>query len=189
MNLMSQAEYARQRKRAKSLISRYVKDGRIVLVDGKVDPNQADTALGFTSDGGVHKNDAEGKTKDGDNYWKEKTRREAAEASLKELDLALRRGELVEVDAVVHEFSKMVDAVRQQLLSIPTKIAPAVQSQKTIPATHRLIEQAIHEALNDFGTYNAKTGKPRTPRTPRKNRVAGKKVKTNTKAKSKRVGK
>ncbi len=189
MNLMSQAEYARQRNRAKSLITRYVKDGRIVLVDRKVDPEQADKALGFTK---VHKahneEDGDKKNESGD-YWKEKTRRESAEASLKELDLSRRQGELVEVDVVAQEFSKMVDAVRQQLLSIPTKIAPTVHAQKTIHAIHRIIEDAIHDALNDFGTYNAESGKPRTGRAPSKNRSASAKVKTNAKAKRQRVGK
>jgi len=189
VNLMSQAEYARQRNRAKSLISRYVKDGRIVLVGKQVDSDQADKALGFTS-GGKARNEDDGDKKNGSgDYWKEKTRRESAEAGLKELDLAQRQGELVEVEVVAHEFSKMVDAVRQQLLSLPTKIAPAVHTQKTIHAIHRIIEEAIHDALNDFGTYNAETGKPRSARTPRKNRGASSKAKTNAKTKGQRVGK
>ncbi len=186
---MSQSEYARQRGRARSLISRYVKQGRIVLVKGKVDVEKADVVLGFVSDGGVNKKGSDDKNDDGDNYWKEKARREAAEASLKELDLAERRKELVEVDLVAHEFSKMVDAVRQQLLSIPTKISPTVKSAKSIAEIHRLIEQSIHEALNDFGTYNANTGKPRASRASSKNRGPSKKVKARPKTKSKRVGK
>jgi phage terminase Nu1 subunit (DNA packaging protein) len=159
MNLMSQSEYARKRNRARSLISRYVKHGRIVLVNGKVDPEQADTALGFGNGNGVVKNGDSISTKNGDNYWKEKARCQAAEASLKEMDLAQRRQELVEVDLVDYEFSKLVAAVRQKLLAIPSKIAPITFAQKTVAATQRLIEQGIHEALNDLGTYNAKSGK------------------------------
>ncbi len=167
MNLMSQSEYARKRNRARSLISRYVKQGRIILVDGKVDTEQADKALGFINENGVHnvhKNGDRANTNSGDNYWKEKTRCEAANASLKELELARRRQELVEVEAVDYEFSKLVAAVRQKLLAIPSKIAPITHKQKTIAATQRLIEQGIHEAMNEFGSYDAKSGKIVCPR-------------------------
>lgn len=186
MELLSRAEYARRRNRAKSLITRYVKDGRIVLVDGKVNPEQADKALGFTNENEFEK---EKNGESGGDYWKEKTRREAAEASLKELDLARRRGELIEVNIAVHEFSKLADSVRQNLLAIPTKIASVVYGQKTIPATQRVIELAIHEALNEFGTYNAESGKPRASRASRQNRSVGKKAKAPAKTDSERVGK
>ncbi len=170
MNLMSQSEYARKRNRARSLISRYVKQGRIILVDGKVNTEQADKALGFLNENSVHnvhKNGDRGNASGGDNYWKEKTRREAAEASLKEMELARRRQELVEVEAVDYEFSKLVAAVRQKLLAVPSKIAPLTHNQKTVAATQRIFEQGIHEALNELGNYDAKSGKSRSPRASR----------------------
>lgn len=182
MELISQAEYARRVKKDKGLISRHVKHGRIILENGKVNPVQADQALGYSSSGDSENVDSEKKGQ-GKNYWEEKTRRESAEASLKELELAFRRKELVEVEVVSQEFSKLVDAVRQKLLAIPSKIAPITHQQKTIAATRQIIEQGIHEALNEFGSYNPKTGKSGSSRAPNKNRGASKKAKATAKAK------
>lgn len=42
INLISQAEYARRRGVAKSAVAKAVKEGRITLIDGKIDPAVAD---------------------------------------------------------------------------------------------------------------------------------------------------
>ncbi len=81
MDLISQAEYARQRNRAKSLISRYVKQGRVKLKDGKVDPTQADAALGFTGGEIVNEKNGNGKP----NLWDERARLVGFKADIAEM--------------------------------------------------------------------------------------------------------
>ncbi len=77
--------------------------------------------------------------------------------------------ELFEIDAVDRELAKMVHTFRQKLLALPSKIAPISHKQKTVAATRRLLGQGIHEAMNELGSYDPKSGKTKPSRATKKN--------------------
>jgi hypothetical protein len=52
MKLISQSEYARRKGVSKQRVNQWVKEGTIRLIEGKVDPEQADEDLGNNLDHG-----------------------------------------------------------------------------------------------------------------------------------------
>jgi phage terminase Nu1 subunit (DNA packaging protein) len=56
----------------------------------------------------------------------QRTRLQRANADLRELDLAKRRGELVEVETIKNAVTDLILASKARLLSIPTKMAASL---------------------------------------------------------------
>jgi len=82
-----------------------------------------------------------------------KDRKIAAEASLKEMDLAVRRGELVEIVEVTGVVEKMIADARTRLRSIPTKIAPEVALMTNENEIQASVEAKIDEVLTEISKY------------------------------------
>lgn len=111
--LITQSEYARRRGVAKSAVARAVAEGRIRLIEGKVDPEVADIqwAKNTRARADAGKQSTRGKTVDppqrpvdpegqGIDYADHRARRERAEADKAELEARRMAGQLVEKDAV-----------------------------------------------------------------------------------------
>lgn len=78
-------------------------------------------------------------------------RREAALASLAELDLAERRGELVLVDQARADVMARFALVRTRLLGVPSRVAqrmPAIAAQ-VVPVLDDLIREALEELAGE----------------------------------------
>jgi phage terminase Nu1 subunit (DNA packaging protein) len=85
-----------------------------------------------------------------------KRRKLAAEAAIVELDLAKRRGEVIEVEEIAALVGDEYANVRAKLLSIPVKLAPLVSVSDDALECKDLIERGINEALEELtadGTY------------------------------------
>jgi len=79
-----------------------------------------------------------------------KKRLNMARAEIAELELARIRGQFVEIDTVCSVLDKIIAACRARLLAIPTKTAPVVVAAETIGEANDIIENEIHEALNEL---------------------------------------
>ena len=79
-----------------------------------------------------------------------KRRKLAAEAAMVELDLAKRRGEVIEIDEIVDVIGDDYANLRAKLLSLPTKLAPLVAVVEDMAECKGLIERGIHEALEEL---------------------------------------
>lgn len=77
-------------------------------------------------------------------------RKMAAEAAMTELDLQVRRGELVEIETVAEAVGEDYANVRAKLLSMPSKLAPQLAVSDDPLACLALLETGIHEALEEL---------------------------------------
>lgn len=89
------------------------------------------------------------------NYEVERTRLTKAQADKQELDLAARRGELVDVSDVRKHWQQMVFAAKAKLLAIPVKAAPAVITAQSTAEVFELLTAMIREALDELSETGA----------------------------------
>ena len=88
------------------------------------------------------------------NLKAEQTRLTAAQADLKELELAELRGELHRGEAVLKVWTENVSNTRSKLLAIPTKLAPKLIG-KDLQTTQARLKDAIYEALKELAEYDS----------------------------------
>jgi phage terminase Nu1 subunit (DNA packaging protein) len=77
-------------------------------------------------------------------------RKVAAEAALTELDLAKRKGELVEIEDVAQSVGEDYANLRAKLLSLPVKLAPQAAGISDAAELQDLAESLVHEALEEL---------------------------------------
>lgn len=77
-------------------------------------------------------------------------RKLAAEAAMMELDLAKRRGEVIEIEQVAAIMGDDYANVRAKLLSLPTKLAPMLVGIEDTLECKALIERGVTEALEEL---------------------------------------
>jgi hypothetical protein len=151
--LITQAEYARRRGVAKSAVAKAVAEGRITLIDGKVNeqvaniqweqntraradsartsaPGSAGEGQGGAggSDGAVVAEAGTSPAQPGasPSYNDFRTRREAADAERSEIELAKMRGRLVDRETVERAIFDAFRALRDAAFSAPQRAAPRV---------------------------------------------------------------
>ena len=86
---LSQSKYAEHRNVTKGYIGKLIKEGRLHLINGKLNVKMCDVELDNKSNNGKARN-----------YWSERALHEKAKRELAELDLKLKQDQLVEVDQV-----------------------------------------------------------------------------------------
>jgi len=77
-------------------------------------------------------------------------RKLAAEAAMSELDLSVRRGELVEIEDVSQAVGEDYANVRAKLLGLPTKAAPQAAGMTDAGEIKTLLERIVTEALEEL---------------------------------------
>lgn len=84
----------------------------------------------------------------------ERTRLTKFQADLAEIELAKARGELVQSKRAMTAWGEVVQALRQKLLAIPTRLAPVLASSKSTAQTKEKLEESIYEVLNECTNPN-----------------------------------
>jgi len=163
--LLSQKEYADARGWSKQYVNQLIKKGRILLVDGQIDPEQADRALcrtrdptrsaAFRSDGmGEAGNAASGPELDAarihGSFAKARTVREHYRALKERLDYEQAAGSLVSKSEVEDEHFTLARMTRDRLLGGMHDIAGACASQFNIDEARvrELLTERITALLN-----------------------------------------
>ncbi len=142
---MTQAEYARYRGISRQHVSRLVKLGAIRPDKaGKIDPVEADKALDRDSPIG-------GK----ESFYEARARKEAALASLRELELQIKQGGYLHAETAERIWGETISRCRSRLLAIPTRLAPIIVHCKTPAEAQAKIETVIHEALTELSQMDA----------------------------------
>jgi len=85
-------------------------------------------------------------------FTSQRERLHCAQAEKAELDLAVRRGELLEVGEVVRTWSDHIARARLRLRSIPHRVAAQIPVKKSAPEIARLLLDEIDEALSELGS-------------------------------------
>lgn len=81
---------------------------------------------------------------------RERARLAKAQADRTEQDLAVRRGELIPVGAVLQQWSDVLAAVRAKLLSMPSKLGPQLVSISDAGIIAAAIKAVVYEALGEL---------------------------------------
>ena len=130
-NLISPAEYSRQRGVTRMAVSKAMRDGRISyeVVDGKkmIDPEKADSEWEQNSERDRSKGAVSGSSssngKEGRTYQDYRTMNEAIKAKLNKLELDIKEGKYIlrdDVEKAIFENRRMV---RDKLLEIPNRVS------------------------------------------------------------------
>jgi phage terminase Nu1 subunit (DNA packaging protein) len=77
-------------------------------------------------------------------------RKTQAEAELAEIELAEKRGQVVQIGEAAKLVAEEYTAVRSRLLAIPNKLAPQIAVESDRAACHALLSGVINEALNEL---------------------------------------
>jgi len=164
-NLISQAEYSRQKNVTRAAINYHVKNGAITLINGLIDPGLADKELMENSDPareGLRKipgPKATGAIKgDGDNgltYKQAKIMLINYQAKLAELTYKEKIREIVKAKDVETAAFNTARNVRDQLLNIPDRIAAIVAAESDKRKVHKILQNEFEKALE--GCFEKKT--------------------------------
>lgn len=155
VELVSIAEYARRRGCTEGAVRRAAREGRICLIDGKVDPVAADAqwAANTRVRAGSAPAAQGGPGEAGDTsgtYWQSRAKREAAEAEVAEMRLRELRRELVRVDEVRHLLGRRLSAAREILLGSASRLAPLLATEADQVRCAQLLEGEMHRALGEI---------------------------------------
>ena len=168
VQLITQAEYARRRGCTEGAVRRAVRDGRISLINGKIDPVAADAQWarntrvragsratddvnlsGSGSTGGAAGGDDEDEDS-ASGYWKSRARRERAEAELAELKLAELQGQLVRADDWAAALAKRAASFREGLLQIPARLSAQLAAESDQARIHALLEDELRQVMSQL---------------------------------------
>lgn len=141
--LISQSEYARQKGVSRQRINNLVSSGIINLVNGKVDPLQADGAIMGQSDPArddyrkMKGRPVDAGTGAGSPYRQAATAEKYWKAKLAELEVKVREGELVNAAEYDRLHAEMVVAAKTRLRAIPVQVAQELFHMATTAQSER----------------------------------------------------
>lgn len=168
IELVTKTEYARRRGCTEAAVRRAVRDGRITLIDGRIDPVAADAQwarntrvragsrptddanLTGTGTTGGRAGQAEDDDDTDSGYWKSRARRERAEAELAELKLRELQGQLVRADDWAAALAKRAAAFREGLLQIPARLSAQLAAETDQARVHTLLEDELRHVMEQL---------------------------------------
>lgn len=87
-------------------------------------------------------------------YNAARARKMEADAQMAELELLQAQRKLVQADDVLGAWTDVLGAMKAKLLAVPTKCAPLVATEKDISIIQNIIENQVHEALQELSGYD-----------------------------------
>jgi len=155
MKLLTQAEYSQRRKVSREAVRKAVRDGRIELVDGKIDPVAADRAWKNNTDLRKPANSVNGRPKGARangavsasaSLATHHARRAAAQAEREELKLASERGQMVPLAAIEEEVFALHRRARDRLRLIEARLGAILS-----PEARQMLRKEIREVCEELG--------------------------------------
>ena len=159
IKLMNKSEYGRHRGVTHAAVNRAVADGRITLIDGKIDPVVADiqweqntralARSGTKTPASTEMTtNAIPPTQGVENYGYWKGRRERAEAIRAEQSQELEAGNLVYKDQMQRAAKNAARMMRDQLLSVPSRLAAELASINDATVIEQKVRAELRAALS-----------------------------------------
>jgi len=142
-------------------VKKALDDGRISYNEHrKISPREADEQWAMNTDPGrdplLHVRTQSGNTASNmspafvPHYNESRARNEFAKAQKQELELRQLRGELVNKNEVYAEFFALARSVRDQILSIPVRVAPTIASLDDPTEIEHKLEDEMTKVLADL---------------------------------------
>ncbi len=165
VQLMTKSEYARHRGVSAVAVHYAVQEGRISLIDGKIDaavadiqwqrntraraPNRPAPESDSPAISAAPAASAEPAVT-GDDYWVSRARREAAEAHIAEMKRGELEGKLIRADVLRQAWSRKVASARNALLQIPPRLAPVLAAEADMDRVAALLEDELRAGLAEL---------------------------------------
>lgn len=162
---MTKSEYAKSRGVVPSAVTKAIQSGRIVLIDGKIDPDVADVQWLrntnpakrrsnpelFTSAAGIVVQPSE----DGDqpptgevyNIAAARAKREHFDAQLSEMKVLRDSGATIDVSEVTNSVTRIFAEFREAMESMPDKLSERLAATSCADDVHALLTGEIDIAL------------------------------------------
>ena len=175
--LVSHREYARLRGLSHQGVSKAVRTGRIPTVAGKIDPVAADAARAQNTRPRVDSTEPDlskspaTKTPDPNEshdlaaterpkatYTAARALKEVYLAKQAKLDYEKSESKLVPVQEVRAQAFEAARRIREQLLVLPSRLAPVLFAAKDAGKVHRVLEEALREVCADTSPAERVTG-------------------------------
>ena len=80
----------------------------------------------------------------------ERARLAKEQADAKEVENAVKRGELVRINDIVKQFEAQLLKCKTKLLATPTKVAAEVHAAATVKEVPEITESSVKEALDEL---------------------------------------
>jgi len=87
-------------------------------------------------------------------YDEARTRKIAADAELAEMELAKAKREYISVYDVQSAWQDVLANMKAKLLSMPSTVAPLVQSETNLGVVKDIIENSVRECLEELSSYD-----------------------------------
>ncbi len=140
MALITQAEWARRQGVSREAVRKQVQSGRLQLVNGKVDENQAkQDLLSYTKTSSTR-----------ERLFQAKLENEIAKGKILKLEVAEKEQSLIaiaDVKKVIYERSR---AVRNAILNVPDRCASLLASITDPGELHKVLTQELRTALEEL---------------------------------------
>lgn len=148
-NTVTPAEYARMRGVSRARVTQMVQEGRAVADDS------GNILVAETDERWTRRIKAEIDSQaESTSYTEARTRKELAEAHLRELKLAIELGQVIEVGLVRRTWYGLLRSLRDALLGIPDRVCHALADMDDPHAIREHLAAEIRQALG---------GLPRSP--------------------------
>ena len=160
---ITQAEFARRNGWSKQYVAKLVKQGRIQLEGGKIDPVAAKRAIDQLAEPSTALRELPSNTPESNrtdapvsgpadsrkavDYATARTMREAFRAKMAKLDYEEREGKLVEARKVYEEGFQTGRQVRDALLGIPDRLADILAAETDPSQIRRIMFEEMEQAL------------------------------------------
>lgn len=149
--LLTQSEYAIMRGCSQQYISKLIQKGRIVLINGKIDPDQADQQIEDTADPLHNKNLKSEETKHYNQiYTQARTKRMFLEGQLAKLQYEIIKGLRIPVEDVEKAFFESGRMTRDAYMALPYRYEYKIQHAKDevhLDAILKELEQDILDII------------------------------------------
>lgn len=148
----TKSEYAAHLNVQPSYVTKLGKQGRLVVVDGQVDFDATDAKLRSTSSlakAGNGANSGGGSAAAasaaavGDLFRKAQTQERAFSARLLELRFKRESGDLVPISDVRAAYARRIATLREAILQIPARLAPALTAESDETKVHDLLQDEL----------------------------------------------
>lgn len=150
MGFITQAEYARNKGLSKQYISKLVKQGKLQLVDGRIDEESADEIL-CLSDRGIKIDDDSENTQDlHKRYLKARLKFEENRARILELEREEKEQSLIPVEEVKKTLFTKGRVVRDALLNVPDRVSAELASISDERQIHKILMREITACLEEL---------------------------------------
>lgn len=151
VKLMTQADFAKQQHVSRQYIHKLVKEGKIVLHEGKINPEQAKLVVNVLERPSKNSEECINLSKE---LLKARVQNEKTKGQLLDIKLKQESEELVNADDIRKALFNKARTIRDTLLNIPDRIAPVLATIDNTHEIHEMLTAEITQALEELAQDN-----------------------------------